>query len=186
LVLHTREETQKLLESLDSPSNTASFTGGPRIRVRAMSLRAAVAAPFRQHGRDRLSQSEFVVALSLDRNWFSADQAKRLVDVATGEGLLDRDGDDLVAQFDVSSVDVPEDFDPDEGMLQERSAFEQALDAITAAGEDKQSAVAAINELQQELGATVEAAAVVYARRQGIDVDDAAAKVRTELTDDEA
>jgi len=149
-----------------------------------MSLRAAVAAPFRQHGRDRLTESKFVVALSLDRNWFSADQAKRLVDVATGEGLLDRDGDELIAQFDVSSVDVPENFDPDEGMLQKRSAFEQALDAITSAGEDKQSAVAAINGLQQELGVTVEAAAVVYARRQGIDVDDAAAKALDELEAD--
>jgi hypothetical protein len=148
-----------------------------------MSLRAAVAAPFRQHGRDRLAQSKFVVSLSLDRDWFTADQAKRLVDVATGEGLLDRDGDDLIAQFDVSSVEIPEDFDPDEGMLQERSAFEQALDAITSAGEDKQSAVAAINELQQELGVTVEAAAVVYARRQGIEVDDAAAKAKEELRD---
>ncbi|MEF8757284.1 MAG: DUF2240 family protein [Halobacteriales archaeon] len=149
-----------------------------------MSLRAAVAAPFRQHGRDRLAQSKFVVALSLDRDWFSADQAKRLVDVATGEGLLERDGDDLIAQFDVSSVEVPDDFDPDEGMLQKRSAFEQALEAITSAGEDKQSAVAAINELQQELGVTVEAAAIVYARRQGIDVDEAAAKAVEELTDD--
>jgi len=148
-----------------------------------MSLRAAVAAPFRQHGRDRLAQSKFVVSLSLDRDWFTADQAKRLVDVATGEGLLDRDGDDLIAQFDVSSAEVPDDFDPDEGMLQERSAFEQALDAITSAGEDKQSAVAAINELQQELGVTVEAAAVVYARRQGIEVDDAAAKAIEELKD---
>ena len=149
-----------------------------------MSLRAAVAAPFRQHGRDRLAQSKFVVSLSLDRDWFTANQAKRLVDVATGEGLLDRDGDDLIAQFDVSNAEVPEDFDPDEGMLQERSAFEQALDAITSAGEDKQSAVAAINELQQELGVTVEAAAIVYARREGIEVDDAAAKAKGELTDD--
>ncbi|MFT4964946.1 MAG: hypothetical protein ACI9PP_002235 [Halobacteriales archaeon] len=149
-----------------------------------MSLRAAVAAPFRQHGHDRLAESKFVVALSLDRDWFSADQAKRLVDVATGEGLLDREDDDLIATFDVGSVDIPDDFDPNERMLQERSAFEQALDAITSAGADKQSAVAGINELQQELGVTVEAAAVVYARRQGINVEDAAAKTMEELKDE--
>jgi hypothetical protein len=149
-----------------------------------MSLRAAVAAPFRQHGRDRLAESKFVVALSLDRDWFSADQAKRLIDVATGEGLLDRDGDELVATFDVSDVQIPDEFSPDEAMLQERSAFEQALDAITAAGEEKQSAVAGINSLQQELGITVEAAAVLYARRQGIEVEDAAAKAIDGLRDD--
>ena len=61
-----------------------------------MSLRVAVATPFRQQGTDRLDEHEFVVALSLDRDWFSPDQAKRLADVAVGEGLVDRDGAKLL------------------------------------------------------------------------------------------
>ena len=54
-----------------------------------MSLQVAVAVPFRQAGTDRLGEGAFVVALSLDREWFSPDQAKRLVDVAVGRGLLE-------------------------------------------------------------------------------------------------
>jgi len=49
-----------------------------------MSLRVAVAAPFKQKGRTRIAEQAFVVSLSLDRDWMSPDQAKRLLDVATG------------------------------------------------------------------------------------------------------
>jgi hypothetical protein len=146
-----------------------------------MSLRRAVAAPFRQAGRDRLGESEFVVALSLDRDWFSPDQAKRLVDVATGEGLLVREDDDVRVTFDPGSVDIPESFAPDEDVLRARSTFERLLSALVDAGMEKQTAVAEVNALQADLGVTVEAAAVLYARRQGIDVHNLAASAREEL-----
>ncbi|WP_323675677.1 DUF2240 family protein [Halorubellus sp. PRR65] len=146
-----------------------------------MSLRVAVAAPFRQRGTDTLAESEFVVALSLDRDWFSPDQAKRLVDVATGEGLLERVDGDLSPSFDPSGVEVPEGFVPDDDVLRERSTFERVLDALVDAGAEKHEAVASINELQQRLGVTVAAAAVVYGRREGVDVADAAASAMAEL-----
>lgn len=150
-----------------------------------MSLRVAVAAPFRQRGTDTLAESEFVVALSLDRDWFSPDQAKRLVDVATGEGLLERVDDGLSPSFDTSGVEVPDGFVPDDDVLKERSTFERVLDALVDAGAEKHEAVASINELQQRLGVTVAAAAVVYGRREGVDVSDAATKAMTELEGDE-
>jgi len=146
-----------------------------------MSLRRAVAAPFRQRGIDRMSESEFVVALSLDRDWFSPDQAKRLVDVATGEGLLDRTGDDVVTTFDTGAVEIPDGFEPQESVLRERSTFERVLEAVVDAGVEKQEAVAAINRLQADLGVTIEAAAVLYARRQGLEVTDLADRAREQL-----
>ncbi|RQH00487.1 DUF2240 family protein [Natrarchaeobius oligotrophus] len=151
-----------------------------------MSLRVAVAAPFVQNGTSRLEESEFVVSLSLDRDWFSPDQAKRLIDVATGEGLLERTGDELVAAFDPTDVTVPEEFVPDEDVLRERSAFERVLDALVAEGKEKHEAVGAINTLQQELGLTIEAAAVVYARREGLDVADLVPAAKSALVRDDA
>ena len=148
-----------------------------------MSLRVAVAAPFIQNGTTRLEEGEFVVALSLDRDWFSPDQAKRLIDVATRDGLLEHDGDDLVAAFDPAEVTVPEEFVPDEEILQERSAFERVLDALVAAGSEKHEAVGAINSLQSDLGVTIEAAAVVYARREGLAVDDIAPIARAAIVE---
>jgi len=150
-----------------------------------MSLEATVAVPFRQEGRERLGDGEFVVALSLDRDWFSPDQAKRVVDVALGRGLLDREDGKLVAAFDPESVTVPEEFSPDAAILREQNAFEKVLDRLTAAGIEKQAAVAGINQLQRELGVTIEAAAVVYARREGVDVGEAAASARSKLLEGE-
>ena len=150
-----------------------------------MSLEAAAAVPFRDEGTDRVSEGAFVVALSLDRDWFSPDQAKRLVDVAAGRGLIERDGNDVIAAFDPTEVTVPDDFEPDESVLREQSAFEQILDRVVAAGAEKQAAVAAINDRQRELGVTLEAAAVLYARRRGVDVSEATEQVLADLRSDE-
>ncbi|MFO7926823.1 MAG: DUF2240 family protein [Halobacteriota archaeon] len=146
-----------------------------------MSIRTAVAAPFREEGGTELGESAFVVALSLDRDWFSPDQAKRLVDVAASEGLLRRENGTLITRFDPQTVEIPDGFEPDESILMERSTFERVLGAVVEAGEEKQTAVASINGLQSELGVTVEAAAVLYAHRQGIDVQELANAARSEL-----
>ena len=149
-----------------------------------MSLRVAAAAPFKQHGTQRLRENEFVVALSLDRDWFSPDQSQRLIDVATREGVLERDGADLVPAFDPADVTIPEDFQPDDDLLRERSAFERVLDALVAEGVEKHEAVGAINSLQQEYGITIEAAAVVYARGEGLEVTELAPVARAALIED--
>ena len=146
-----------------------------------MSLRAVVAAPFSQRGRERLGESEFVVALSLDRDWFSPDQASRVVDVAIGDGLLSRDDEDLRIEFDPDSVSILPAFEPDETLLQEPSSFERVLDALVDAGHEKQAAVADINRIQANLEITIEAAAVLYARRQGVPVERAAERARANL-----
>ncbi len=148
-----------------------------------MSLRRAVAAPFRDRGADRLTESELVVALSLDRSWFSPDQAERSVALAVSEGLLERtDADDrLRLTFDAADVELPEGFEPDDAVLTRRGTFERLLDSIVEAGIEKQTAVAEINELQGELGVTIEAAGALYARRRGIEVGELAARARGEL-----
>ncbi|MGQ3329207.1 MULTISPECIES: DUF2240 family protein [Halorubrum] len=146
-----------------------------------MSLEVAVAVPFKQRATERLGEGEFVVALSLDRDWFSPDQAKRLVDVAVGRGLVAEEDGDLVARFDPADVTVPEGFTPDESILREQSTFETALDAIVAAGVEKQRAVAGINERQRSLAISIEAAAVLFAKEHGAAVDQLAADVREEL-----
>ena len=146
-----------------------------------MSLRRAVAAPFRKRGVEQLKKSEFVVALSLDLEWFSPDQAQRLADVAATEGLIEPAGDELAVTFDPLDVDIPGEFTPDESVLQQRSTFEQILAAIVDAGVEKQAAVAGINKLQSSLGVSVEAAAALYARRRGIDVAEHARRARGEL-----
>lgn len=146
-----------------------------------MSLRRAVAVPFRQRGVERMTESEFVVALSLDRDWFSPDQAKRVVTVGAGEGLLERTNDDVIVGFDPASVDIPDDFEPTEEILTQRSTFERILEAVVDSGIEKQTAVAEINKLQSELAVTIEAAAILYGRRRGLELPELTDRARNEL-----
>ncbi|WP_331233876.1 DUF2240 family protein [Natronorarus salvus] len=147
-----------------------------------MSLRVAVAAPYKRAGTETIEESAFVVALSLDRDWFSPDQSKRLIDVAVGQGLLERTEDGLRVTFAPSEVTIPEGFSPDEELLSSPSVFERVLDALVATGIEKQRAVAGINELQAERGVTIETAAVLYAHRRGVDVGEEVRMTREILT----
>jgi len=146
-----------------------------------MSLRVAVAAPFQREGPRELQESKFKVKLSLDWDWFSPDQAGWLADIGVAEGLLEREGDLLVAQFDPASVEVPEGFVPDESILQERSTFDRVLAALGREGVEKQTAVANLNRLKDDLAVTTVTAAVLDARREGVDVTDLADRARDEL-----
>ena len=146
-----------------------------------MTLRRTVAAPFRSRGTTALNESEFVVELSLDREWFSADQAKRLVDVATSEGLLERTDDGLTATFEPFDVEVPPEFEPSEALLQRRNTFERILDRIVDGGTEKQTAVADINRLQGDLAISIDAAAALYGHRNGTDLTDLARRAREDL-----
>lgn len=148
-----------------------------------MDLEATVAAPFAREGRERLGEGEFVVALSLDRDWFSPDQAKRLVDRAVAEGVLERADGELSITVDPSAVSIPADAEPGEELLRDRSPFERILAALVDAGAEKRAAVAAINELQADRALTIDAAAVLYARREGVDVDGPARAARAALLD---
>jgi Uncharacterized protein conserved in archaea len=137
----------------------------------AMSLEIAVAVPFKQRGTTRLGEGAFVVALSLDRSWFSPDQVQRLITIAASRGLLSQSDDKVIAEFDPATVSIPESYEPDESILREQSAFEQLLDVLVTAGYEKREAVAEINERQRQLAISVEAAAAVYATEVGLDLD---------------
>lgn len=148
-----------------------------------MSLETTVAVPFRQRGAGQLGEGEFVVALSMDRDWFTPDQVKRLIDIARGRRLLESHGGELTPAFDPATVTIPEGFSPDESILREQSTFERALDAIVDSGVEKQEAVAAINERQRALDITIEAAAVLYAHNRGLRVAGLASQVRQQLVE---
>ncbi|MDZ7730299.1 MAG: DUF2240 family protein [Natrialbaceae archaeon] len=135
-----------------------------------MTLRIAVAAPFVQAGTRRMPESEFTVALSLDRGWFTPDQVSQLIEVATGAGLLEHADGDLRLTVDPADVAVPDGFEPAPDILRTQSPFEQVLDVLVADGIEKRAAVGGINSLQANLEITIEAAAVLYAVEHDVDV----------------
>lgn len=151
-----------------------------------MSLQRVVAAPFSQRGETTLSEQEIVVALSLHRDWFSPAQSAKVVKLALSDGLLEETNDGLAPTFDVRSVTIPADFVPDESMMTRRTVFESILETLVAHGIDKREAVGEINQLQRNIDVTIDAAAALYAAKQGIpvgaDIDRAKDKLPAEKT----
>lgn len=137
-----------------------------------MTLERVVAAPYQHAGTRQLTKQEFVVALSLHRDWFSPAQAKQVVERATAEGLVTTSPEGLTIAFDPSEVRVPSGFAPDDSVLARRSTFETILSRCVDAGYEKREIVAEINQAQARLGLTVQAAAALYATRIGVDVSD--------------
>lgn len=147
-----------------------------------MSLRVALAAPYKRAGRERLSEQRFVVDLTVERDWLSPAEATRLIELGKRRDLLAVEEEDLLATFDPAEVTVPDGFRPDSSLLEERSPVEVVIDALVDVGFDRREAVATINAYQDRLSITSGAAAVLAARASGLVVPAAAARVREELT----
>jgi hypothetical protein len=134
-----------------------------------------VSVPFKRKGKESLKESEFVLALSFDLNWFSPDQAKKVLLKAEKAGLLKRDGDIIHPTFDLSKVELPNGFKP--GVFEEeeeRSIFDRIIERITAeTGMDKRRVIALINKKRDELSKLVEieVSAILVALEHGVALD---------------
>jgi hypothetical protein len=137
-------------------------------------LKYTVSVPFKRKGKDALKESEFVLALSIDLNWFSPDQAKNVVLEAEKAGLIIREGDIIRPTFDLSLVEPSSEFK--QGVLeeQEQALFNRIIEHITAeTGMDKHKIVALVNKKQDELSKLVEieVSAIIVALEHGVALD---------------
>lgn len=133
-----------------------------------------VSMPFKRKGKDSLKESEFILALSIDLNWFSPEQAKTLLNEAEKQGLLKRDGGMVNPLFDLTSIQVPPSFKPD-SVHEEKNLFDRIIDRITVtAGLEKRTIISLINKKQEELMKMVdiEVSALLVAKEHGVLVDD--------------
>lgn len=136
-------------------------------------LKYTVSVPFKRKGKDTLKESEFVLALSIDLNWFSPDQAKNLVREAEKAGLIKREGDILRPTFDLSRVEPPSEFRAGE-LVEQPPLFDRIIERITAeTGMDKRKIIALVNKKQDELSKLVEieVSAIIVALENGVAVD---------------
>lgn len=133
-----------------------------------------VSMPFKRKGKDTLKESEFILALSIDLNWFSPDQARTLLSEAEKGGLLKREGGEVIPLFDLSSMQIPQSFKP-EAVPGKNPLFDRIIDRITVTtGLDKRTIIALINKKQEELIKIVdiEVSTLLVALEQGVMVDD--------------
>jgi hypothetical protein len=133
------------------------------------------AMPFKRKGTDTIKETEFVMVLSLDLDWFKPDTARGFINSAIEKGIISREGDMLKAQFGINDVQIPMGFKPDVSGFQEKEVFEQIIERIMInTGLEKQKIIAEINKSRNEKEGlfSIEVLGILMAREYGIQVDD--------------
>ncbi len=146
-------------------------------------LLVTVAQPFKRRGKNSLTASEFVFALSLDLGWFSPEEARQVLTLAEKAGLLIKKGDEIKPNFDPKVVEAPFGFKPDLKAILQRTVFDQIIERIMGSHLSRRDAVALVNKKQESLSklVTIEVAALLAAKERGIEVADLVEKAFMEL-----
>jgi len=116
--------------------------------------------------------------------WFSSYQAREVIDKALESGLIKVTEDDIVANFDYESVDIPMGFEPSEDILEEkkRDIFPDLLDEIVEKSDlSKQEIMSKVNEKQDRLNIEITTAVLLVAHEFGIKLRDRDQRIDTIL-----
>jgi hypothetical protein len=170
-------------------------------------LRDALAYVYRREGEDPIPAEELQNLVSFDLRWFSPGEARAFVERAQAAGLVDESEGGLVPAFDVEEPDLSVSFepsldlDPVEPQVEPDEADAEAdeggdlvgrvAEALAEATEwSRAEAGRAIADERERLGDLVadEAAALLMARKRGLDVDrwvdEASEDVRARLVEE--
>lgn len=147
--------------------------------------KTALVALFQIHGRDAITESEFVQDASFKLRWFSPREAQRLLQSGLDRGLLRAEAGNVRLAFDAASVTVPVNYKPGPEAIAPPPAvdlFSRILERVRAAtGEPAQPLVARINQMQDRLGVDAEVAAACVAASRGVDITDLLGNLEAEV-----
>jgi hypothetical protein len=138
-------------------------------------LAYTVSMPFKMKGKDELKESEFVLALAIDLNWFNPEQAKNILIRAEKEGLLRKDGELVRPSFDLASLEIPSGFKPQMNVFEKKPIFDRVIERIVlGTGLEKRKVISLINKKHEDLSKLVEieVSAILVAMELGMLVDD--------------
>lgn len=138
-------------------------------------LTYTISMPFLKKGKEALKENELVLALSIDLNWFNPEQAKNVLIHAEKSGLIKREGELIRPAFDISKVDIPSGFKPEQSIFEKKSIFDRIIDRIIlTTGMEKRKVIALINNKQEGLAkmVAIEVSAILVALEHGVNADD--------------
>jgi hypothetical protein len=75
---------------------------------------------FKRSGKESLKFSDLYLALSMDLNWFTPDNAKTFINMAIEDKLLTKKGNLIKPTFNIEKIDVPIGFYPSKLVFEEK------------------------------------------------------------------
>ena len=141
-----------------------------------MTLKTAVAAPFRHLRKTALKKSEIVYYFALDRKWMSTEQASVLIKNAEEEGLLCQSAGVFTLSFDPNEVTIPLGYRPTSAVFERKDVFTELVTRIArAVKKEDTDIIAEMNHVIREGfddNLLPEAAIAIVARRHNVPIDD--------------
>ena len=137
---------------------------------------------FKRSGKEHLKFSDLYLALSMDLNWFTPDDAKAFINLAIKENLLIKKDNLIKPNFDYEKTNVPIGFTPSEKVFEITKDNEEEnpvsiLDELKKLIEKNKNIATdqineLINKLAKEKNITEEVAALIIGREYNINFDD--------------
>ena len=141
-----------------------------------MTLRLAVAAPFKHTRKTGMRKNELVYYYALDRKWMSTEQANLLLKRAEEEGILGIENGLYSPRFDIATLTLPVGFKPSSGIFERHDPVQDLIGRIARARSlEETEVVAEMNRIIRDNFDThllPPAALVLLAKNSGVPFDD--------------
>ena len=146
-------------------------------------LKSSIAAIFRRKGKKYITDEEFIFAASMELRWFPPAKAAAFLKNAKRYGLVVASKEGLMPSFDPDGSDIVQIIEaPLEVAEEAQNPVAEIVDIIgSKTREPKSEIMARINKLKRELNIETQAASILVAAQNGIDVSGLAAAALEEL-----
>jgi len=139
-------------------------------------LKQVVAFLFQRSGKRILRDSEIYAALSYELGWLTPAQSVDLIKNCLDKGLLKKEGDGYTPTFEYEKIEIPLGFKIDGQMVEvpaekgKRNMISSVVSEIAVKSISKENAEKEIRRIAEKEKIIPEVAALIVARKQGIDV----------------
>jgi len=136
---------------------------------------------FKRSGKDKLTESEIYLPLSLELGWFTTKESREFVNYAIKQKLLIKKREFLVPSFSIENISIPVGFFPLKKIFtEEKKEMKEKRDVTSAlihliaekTNQDDKAVVKEIKDMESEKCILFEVAALLVAKAYEIDITD--------------
>jgi len=146
---------------------------------------------FNRSGKSKLSYKELYLTLSMELNWFTPDNAKMFINQALRENLIKKENEEIIPNFDLKNIVVPNGFTPSKQVFQEKvESLEKKSETlinklistlIEKTKLDEKTIISDIKEIEEKRNITIEVAALLFGKEHNISMDDYFEEIEKEI-----
>jgi hypothetical protein len=142
-----------------------------------------IAFLFKHSGKKELSFSDLYLTLSMELNWFTPEDAKKFLNQAIKNHLLNKKEEQVTPTYDYDKIDIPVGFQPTQKVFQEKKiekpkekkekVLNQIIKELVQKSKlDEKKIMKKIKEVEKFRNLTVEVAALLVGKEYNIVFDE--------------